>query len=531
MSGPKRIETDFLVVGSGIAGLYTSLHLSRLGEIEVITKNEVKESSTQYAQGGIAAVLDKGDSWELHMEDTLEAGADFCDEEAVELMVKEGPDRVRELIELGTDFDYVEENLDLAKEGAHSRRRILHARGDATGEEIRESLTEAVKKDQNISINEKMFLIDLMSDGERVEGAVCLDLEARKVLVISSSNVVLASGGCGQVYENTTNPTVSTGDGVAVAYRAGADITDMEFIQFHPTALYNPDGQSFLISESVRGEGGFLRDEEGQRFMLNYHEDAELAPRDVVSRAIVEVIEAQDDPYVNLDVTHLDDQFIKGRFPKIYGTLKDIGMNMTTEYIPVIPSAHYMIGGVKTDLYGRTSLEGLYSCGEVACTGVHGANRLASNSLLEGLVFGHRIYQGLRDEGKRSGSDISYEMYFNVEEGRKPEGMGIDVGEKREKIKMQMEKNAGISRNERGLRELKDSLEKDIKKVEDIYSKDLDVLELKNMLTVGRLIASSALLREESRGTHFRDDHPESKSKYSNMHTLFNKEQPHGEIR
>lgn len=519
-------KTDFLVIGTGIAGLYTALHLSRLGNVTILTKGEVKESSTQYAQGGIAAVLDKGDSWELHMKDTLEAGDDFCDKEAVEVLVKEGPDRVLELIEIGTKFDYIEGELDLAQEGAHSRRRVLHARGDATGEEIRESLTESVRKIEWIDIIEETFLIDLIRQDGEIKGGLCWDSKDEKYVKYLSNHVILACGGCGRVYKNTTNPEVTTGDGVAIAYRAGADITDMEFIQFHPTALYNPEGFSFLISETVRGEGGLLRNHAEERFMPDYHKDAELAPRDVVSRAILKECERFDKEHVWLDVTHQDKDFLKGRFPKIYNTLKKIDIDMSEDYIPVAPSAHYMIGGIKTDLYGKTSVPGLYACGEVASTGVHGANRLASNSLLEGLVFGHRIYKGIEEQVDNEKEIQDVEMDTDI--------ISHDDKEKikniRNELKEKMMNKAGIVRDEERLHSLIDWLNNEILNIDYLNCNCVEYWELKNMLTVGRLISKSALLRKESRGTHYRADYPESISKWMDVRTLFNLDKSEGEI-
>lgn len=523
----KSVKSDFLVVGTGIAGLYTALHLSRLGDVTILTKGEVKESSTQYAQGGIAAVLDKGDSWELHMEDTLEAGDDFCDKEAVEVLVKEGPDRVLELIEIGTKFDYIEGELDLAQEGAHSRRRVLHARGDATGEEIRESLTDSVKKVDWIDIAEKTFFVDLIKNDGKVKGGICWNLKDDEFVKYLSNHVILACGGCGRVYKNTTNPEVTTGDGVAIAYRGGADIVDMEFIQFHPTALYNPEGFSFLISETVRGEGGLLRNEAGKRFMPNYHKDAELAPRDVVSRAILNECEKYEKDYVWLDVTHQEKDFLKGRFPKIYNTLKEIDIDMAEDYIPVAPSAHYMIGGVKTDLYGRTNIPGLYACGEVASTGVHGANRLASNSLLEGLVFGHRIYKGIKEEKTHEKEiddvDIAFDRYSDDPAEDTLSNLKVELKEK-------MMEDAGIVRSENSLEETFYWLNSKMQEIEDLRYLDKDYWELKNMVTVGKLISGSALLREESRGTHYRSDFSYSKDEWKENHTLFNFKKPEGEI-
>ncbi len=522
---------DFIVVGSGIAGLYTALQLDQLGEVKVITKSEVKESSTQYAQGGIAAVLEKGDSYKLHIEDTLEAGAGFCDEEAVELLVTEGPERVRELIDLGTQFDYIEGELDLAKEGAHSRRRVLHARGDATGEEIRESLTNAVMR-KGIGLEEQVFLKEILTSDDSAVGCLCWDKKSQSTKVYLTSHLILASGGCGQVYSNTTNPEVTTGDGVALAYRTGAEIADMEFIQFHPTALHRPDGQSFLISETVRGEGALLKNQDGERFMVGKHEDAELAPRDLVSRAIMEEIEKSDLPHVWLDITHKSRDFLEGRFPRIFHTLQDMGIDMSREMIPVIPSAHYMIGGIKTDLDGRTSIPGLYACGEVASTGVHGANRLASNSLLEGLVFGKRIYRVIADEmrDEKETKDIDEStLDFDSLTDEKPTDIKKKTESIRGEMKEKMMEKAGISRKESELKELIDWLETEIDELSDISIIDQDFWELQNMLRTGLLIAESALWREESRGTHFREDHPTSKQGYSDLHIVFNPREAEGE--
>lgn len=524
----ENIKTDFLVVGSGIAGLYTALKLSRLGDVRIITKTEVRESSTQYAQGGIAAVLDKGDSWELHMKDTLEAGDGFCNEEAVKILVKEGPDRVNELIKIGTKFDFIEGELDLAREGAHSRRRVLHARGDATGEEIRESLTDAVRNLGNVDLSERMFLIDIITNDGTFTGALCWDHDKNRLVHYDASCGILASGGCGMVYKNTTNPDVTTGDGVAVAYRAGADIIDMEFIQFHPTALYDPKGVSFLISETVRGEGGILRDEDGHRFMKEYHEDMELAPRDVVARAIVQEIKKSEKENVWLDVTHLDGNYIEGRFPNIYKTLMKRGIDMTEDLIPVVPSAHYIIGGVKTDLYGETSVQNLFACGEVASTGVHGANRLASNSLLEGIVFGHRIFEKVRKEGidKMCGrgplNDI--EVPYNTES--QGDLMGL-----RNELRIEMMDKAGIVRGKDKLLKLIKWLEGKIELVENLELSNTDGLETRNMVRVGLLISRSALLREESRGAHYRAEYPTKKPEWKDKHVMFNKNKSEGYVK
>ncbi|MFW5907728.1 MAG: L-aspartate oxidase [Candidatus Natronoplasma sp.] len=524
---PKSEKSDFLIVGSGIAGLYTALKLSKLGEVVVITKGEIKESSTQHAQGGIAAVLDRGDSWQLHMEDTLDAGDGFCNEEAVQILVKEGPKRVKELIEFGTRFDYIEGELDLSKEGAHSRNRVLHARGDATGEEIRESLTERVIKEEKVTLKEHSFLIDIITEQDSFVGALCWMKDQKSYVFFDTSCAILATGGCGMVYKNTTNPEVTTGDGIAVAYRCGANIIDMEFIQFHPTAFYDPDGESFLISETVRGEGGYLRNEEGERFMMDKHEDAELAPRDVVARAIVEECQRSGKEHVWLDVTHLSPNYLKGRFPNIYSKLKEKGKDMTRDWIPVAPSAHYMIGGIETDLSGQTSIDDLYACGEVACTGVHGANRLASNSLLEGLVFGHRIYERIkRKDLKKNDKNISLEkMDLPSTHSEAPELKGL-----REDLRERMMRNAGIVREGKNLSDLAVWLDEKAESLEDLDVMNIKDHEVKNMLIVGSLITRAALLRRESRGTHYRVDHPERSSRWRDKHTVFNQNNPRGDV-
>ena len=587
----KTKNTDFLVVGTGIAGLYTALKLSSLGNVTILTKEQLENSNTQFAQGGIAAVLDKGDSWQLHMKDTIKAGAGLCNRKAVEVLVTEGPARVKELIKLGTSFDHIEGELDLTQEGAHSRRRILHARGDATGVEIRESLTKMILSNDNIKLHENTFMIELLSakldNGDKgnikqsnikqsnikVSNRDANGLEEEKQVsgVLAFSNnvpviykaraVILASGGNSRVYSNTSNPPVTTGDGIAAAYLIGADIMDIEFVQFHPTTFYNPLGPSFLISESVRGEGAVLRNKNAKRFMPDYHHLADLAPRDIVARAIVNEARKDGSPFVYLDVTELDDDYIEKRFPTIYNTLKKYGIDMRKELIPVVPAAHYLMGGIKTNTYGHTSLKGLYACGEVACTGVHGANRLASNSLLEGLVFGHRIYGSIKgqiEEGEFFKRDI--ELDINLDEAFcekytsslstndsnyfrnkrvynrviranlsvKQNAKEYDSKELREKFRELMTGKAGIERAEDQLTELLNWIELEIKKLsnkEELYAKDY---ELRNMLINGFLIARASLLRKESRGGHYRYDYSSTQKEWSKKHIVFNKYYPEG---
>lgn len=549
----KAIKTDFLVIGSGIAGLYTALKLSHLGNVIIVTKERLEESNTQYAQGGIAAVIDSDDSLQFHLEDTLQAGAGISNRKAVEVLVSEGPARVRDLIRLGTNFDQLDGRLDLTREGAHSKRRILHAQGDATGKEIRESISSIVLKQNNIIIKENTFMIDLtlMKDKpSTVTGALVWDNNLQEYIIFQSSAVVMAAGGCGQLYANTSNPEVTTGDGIAVAFRAGARITDMEFVQFHPTTFYNPEGISFLISESIRGEGGILRNSKEKRFMPAYHKLAELAPRDVVARAIIKEIEQGDKPYVYLDVTHLETNYIKKRFPTIFNTLLyDYNLDITKDLIPVIPAAHYLMGGIKTDLYGCTSLNGLYACGETACTGVHGANRLASNSLLEGLVFGYRIYRVLKSKQNSVKTNVidvnsgiidmlkdnkiiinnSILRMSDLMQSKKTEQ---ELKEIRQKLKLKMMKLAGIIRTETELKGLLIWLEEKYNFLIN-YSIDKNIVnqsywELINMLTVARLITLAALKRKESRGGHYRLDYNQVKDDWSDIHIIFDTDFPEG---
>src|SRR5882724_12008424 len=389
-------ETDFLVIGAGVAGLRAAVELAPAGRVVVLAKREVTDSATQYAQGGIAAALGDEDEIGLHLQDTLNAGDGLCDQGAVKVLVEEGPERIEELIQWGTEFDRDGTKLAFGREGAHSRNRILHAHGDSTGREILRALYAKAKTLPSISVFEFEFSTDLLTADGRVCG-VRLITEKGEEGAIAASAVLLATGGVGQLYRNTTNPRVATGDGVAMAHRAGAEASDMEFIQFHPTALYLKNAPRFLLSEALRGEGAYLRNSELLRFMPKYYE---LAPRDVVARAIVHELEVSrmKDPVVYLDLTHLDEAHVKARFPRIHATCLQFNIDIATDLIPIRPAAHYSMGGVRTDLDARTSVAGLYAAGEVASTGVHGANRLASNSLLEGLVFGARGGKKMRGE-------------------------------------------------------------------------------------------------------------------------------------
>jgi L-aspartate oxidase len=504
-------ETDFVVVGAGIAGLRAAVELAPVGRVLVLAKNELSESATQYAQGGIAVALSDEDEIGLHLQDTLDAGDGLCNVEAARILVEEGPERIQELITWGTEFDREGTKLTFTREGAHSRSRVLHAHGDSTGREIGRALQARARALKNISFCEFEFSLDLCLAGGAVRGVSLMD-EQGAIHEVRARAVLLASGGLGQVYRETTNPGVATGDGVAMAFRAGAAISDMEFVQFHPTALYLKGAPRFLLSEALRGEGAYLRNAETLRFMPKYHEMGELAPRDVVARAIVHELEISParDPVVYLDMTHLNAEHLRARFPRVYATCMKYNVDIATDLVPVRPAAHYAMGGVRTDLDGRTSLKGLYAAGEVAATGVHGANRLASNSLLEGLVYGARAGFAMREnagpaapkkERKASAASNRKSAAAAHSPGNSPAVEGF-IRELREA----MWKGAGIVRSG-------DSLRKTLKHLEEIESRlpgenSRRVREAANLLEIGLLIVRSALAREESRGAHYRTDFP-----------------------
>ncbi len=497
-------ETDFIVVGAGIAGLRASVELASAGRVLCLAKREVTESNTQYAQGGIAAALSDDDEVRLHLEDTLKAGDGLCNEEAARILVEEGPPRIEELIEWGAEFDRAGTKIAFTREGAHSRNRVLHAHGDSTGREIGRALFLKATALNAITFQEFEFTTDLVVRDGRVVGVRVLDQSGQSREIFAGATL-LATGGLGHVYSDTTNPPVATGDGVAMAHRAGAEISDMEFVQFHPTALYLKNAPRFLLSEALRGEGAYLRNIELKRFMPKYHEAAELAPRDVVARAIAHELDLakRPDAAVYLDLTHLKADLVRKRFPTIYSTCMEYNIDIASELVPVRPAAHYAMGGVRTDLRGQTSLPGLYAAGEVACTGVHGANRLASNSLLEGLVYGARAAQAMCEDLRASEKHaVASAQNANVS----PNGQPAQIEAFIKKVESLMWQYVGVVRDGKGLRQVVSELS--ALQSQQPSSGDRRSHEATNILQAGLLIARSALAREESRGAHYRLDFP-----------------------
>lgn len=501
-------DTDFIVIGSGVAGLRAAIELSRSGRVVILAKGDPLESSSFYAQGGVAVAMSEEDDVGIHLTDTVKAGHGLCRLEAVKVLVEEGPVRIQELIRWGARFDKVGGKFAFAREAAHSRSRILRARGDATGNEMVRVLMAETRRRNIIWLN-RHFTVDLVVRDGRCAGVVVLDEVTGTQRTLSAKAVILASGGVGQIFARTTNPPSATGDGMAMAARAGAVLGDMEFIQFHPTALYLPSSPPFLLTEAIRGEGGQLRNVKGERFMHRYHRAGALAPRDIVARAIWSEMAATRARHVYLDVTHLDPAFVRRRFPTIYSTCLRYDMDITEEWIPVSPSAHYIMGGVTTDTQGATSLPGLFAAGEVACSGVHGANRLASNSLLEGLVFGARAGKAAVSETRARPSDGGA-MPAPAEALAGSRATMEDADKLRSSLRRLMWGKVGLIRSGDSLTAAVAQLLRWERQVARSYTTRRE-LEVKNMILVARCIAESALWRENSVGAHYRSDFQDAK--------------------
>ncbi|HET6573284.1 MAG TPA: L-aspartate oxidase [Fimbriiglobus sp.] len=498
--------TDVLVIGAGIAGLRAALEVPADLNVLVVTKDRVTESNSNYAQGGIAGVLSPEDRFEDHVEDTLVAGAGLCDRDVVEMVVREAPAQIETLISWGTKFDLENGTLALTREGGHSHRRIVHALGDATGHEVMRAIIARAAAAANVALWDDTFTADLLTHDGACVGAVVWRPGAGKVLVWAKQ-VILAAGGCGMVYRETTNPPVATGDGMAAAWRAGAELRDMEFMQFHPTVLYVAGSARFLISEAVRGEGAYLRDVHGERFMPAADPRAELAPRDVVSRAIFRTMERTQHPTVYLDLSHLDPAVVRGRFPGIGRVCRQFGLDITKDRVPVRPGAHYMIGGVTVDMDGRTTIPGLRAAGEVTSSGLHGANRLASNSLLEGLVYGARCGRGAAEAAGSMPDALTAPPLRYAVPADDPPG-SIDVTDVTNSLRAMMVRKLGIVRDRPRLDEAAQDVGFWCRYVLAREFGDRTGWELQNQLTVARLMIDGATRRDESRGTHFRSDFP-----------------------
>jgi len=503
-------QYDYIIVGSGIAGLYTALLAKEQGSVLIITKGSIDDCNTRYAQGGIAAAIGKNDSPQRHFRDTIAAGDGICNEEEVRILVNEAPDRITDLVKFGVPFDTLDGEIALTMEAAHSLPRILHAGGDATGEHIEFTLSKQVRTSK-IQVLEDCLATEIRVERGRVSGIKALDCHTGSIEEFECRFLILATGGAGQLYKFSTNPEIATGDGIVLAFNAGAEITDMEFIQFHPTALRLPGVTPFLISEAVRGEGGILRNVDGYRFMPDYTPEGDLAPRDVVARSILCEMGKAGSDRVFIDVTHLPPHVITTRFPHIYRFCLDHGLDITKGLIPVAPAAHYMMGGIKVNSWGETNVAGLFACGETACTGVHGANRLASNSLLEAVVFSKRITEKTKKRARTEAPAASkvVEVYHSLSDRQVPQV--VPVPSLSAVQQLQWDK-VGIIRNKEGLTQAADILASWQRLLPQ--PTDRPSCELSNLVLTGRLVTEAALLREESRGAHFRSDFPQNSPRW-----------------
>lgn len=510
---------DVVIIGSGIAGVYTALSSPRNARILIITKEAIEVNNSVLAQGGIAVSLDQNDSPDLHFKDTINAGAGLCDETAVKALVTEAAENIATLCLYGVNFDRDEGRmLALTREAAHSMNRIIHT-GDATGKEVCDTLVRAVSTLNNVTIREQTFAIDLITENGECKGVLTSNEDGTCLKAYYAPVVVCASGGYGQLYSRTTNPEVATGDGAALALRAGAELVDLEFVQFHPTVLFHPDNQNFLISEAVRGEGAVLRNINGELFMENYHPMKELAPRDVVSRAIFQEMQKTGSSHVFLDITHKDRDFLQHRFPTIFSKCLSYGIDISKDFIPVAPCQHYSMGGIRTDEWGKTRIPGFYAVGEAACNGIHGANRLASNSLLEGLVFGKRIGRQVQENL----NEIKMREGFRpmIRSFKEKTVKDIDFCAMKKKLQEIMTSNVGIIRSEESLSKamrMISGMKSEIEGARVVHTSHMEVV---NMLTLAELVVKAAILRQESRGAHFRTDHPATDDQNWHMNIIF----------
>ncbi len=511
------LSTDFLIIGAGVAGLRAALELCRHGHVTMVAKGGPQDNNSFYAQGGVAVALSEEDDVDIHFTDTIKAGHQLCSPPATKVLVEEGPARVHELIKWGAKFDTVDGKLAFTKEGAHSRHRVLRAGGDATGSEMVRALSAKAQGLKNLKWLGNHFGVELLTHDGRCCGATILDELKGTGKTVLASAVLLVTGGAGQIYARTTNPANATGDGIAMAFRAGAILEDMEFVQFHPTSLYLPSSPPFLLSEVLRGEGGILRNNRCERFMKNYHRNQELAPRDIVSRAIWTEMQRTKARHVYLDATHLSPTFLKERFPTIYSTCLRYDIDITEEWIPVSPSAHYFMGGVKTDLDGASNLPGLFAAGEAACSGVHGANRLGSNSLLEGLVFGLRAGKAAAQYAKTYSPPAMISHSFRKKSSERTMSEQ-DVEKIRNSLRRLMWTKVGLIRTA-------DSLQKALEQLRQWSGKlqktpfNRAGLETRNMVQVGQCIIEAALWRTNSVGAHYREDIPSSKGLKWKVHS------------
>jgi L-aspartate oxidase len=539
-----EIHTDFLVLGTGIAGLSFAIKAAELGSVAMVTKKDKTDSNTNLAQGGIAVVQDRTDRFQYHIDDTLTCGAGLSNEEVVRFVVTEGPERLRELVQWGVEFTRSEgepERFDLGREGGHSMRRVVHAK-DLTGREIERALHEKAGKKDNIQIFENHIAIDLIMKsaalGQKIEqdrclGAYVLDIARNEVHTFRAKFVMLSTGGAGKVYLITTNPDIATADGIAMAYRAGARIANMEFIQFHPTCLYHPDAKSFLISEAVRGEGGILKLKNGSAFMEKYHPMKSLAPRDVVAKAIDTELKKSGDDCVLLDITHRDGDFLVSRFPNIHEKCMELGIDMTKEPVPVVPAEHYLCGGVMVNEMGETSIAGLFACGEVSCTGLHGANRLASNSLLEAVVFAHRSFMRIAEIGDTMRHHVpvledSIPIPPWDPRGATESDESVVVSHNWDEIRRCMWNYVGIVRSDKRLERAQRRIDLINREIDEYYRNFIvtrDLLELRNIAVAAKLIVACARMRKESRGLHYNLDYPEKNDRAWLKDTVVSREE------